>query len=127
MRLSPTTIDPATGQQNFSYYMATSSDPDAVYEHAVASLNQFGLAYLLLSEPRWSGSVDHDISKDQGFVQPLSNHKYRNIFKGTLMAAGGFTLFTPNPNPNANPDTDPNTDPNTNPNTNPNPKGCAHY
>lgn len=75
VRLSPTTIDPATGRQNFSFYATTTSDPDAVYEHAVASLNQYPLAYLLLSEPRWSGKVDHDVAKDQGFSQPLSNHK----------------------------------------------------
>eukprot|EP00658_Telonema_sp_P-2_P041972 TRINITY_DN30072_c0_g1_i2.p1 TRINITY_DN30072_c0_g1~~TRINITY_DN30072_c0_g1_i2.p1 ORF type:complete len:453 (+),score=89.99 TRINITY_DN30072_c0_g1_i2:84-1442(+) len=91
VRLSPTTIDPQTGRQNQSYYGATTSDPDLVYEHAVTGLNRFGLAYLLLSEPRWSGKMDHDVKSDRGFAQPLTNHKYRALYHGTLMAAGGFT------------------------------------
>lgn len=61
---------------------------------AVQGLNKFDLAYLLLTEPRWSGKADHDVSNDTGFSKPLSNHKYRQIFTGTLMAAGGFTPFT---------------------------------
>lgn len=89
VRLSPTTI--ANGRQNQYYLAATCSDPDAVYEHAVASLNAFPLAYLLLSEPRWSGRADGDPSKDDGFRKPVSNAKYRNIYKGTLIAGGGFT------------------------------------
>ena len=31
------------------------SDPDAVYACAVAGMNDFPLAYLQLTEPRWSG------------------------------------------------------------------------
>ena len=34
---------------------------------------------------------DGDIANDKGFSQPLSNHKYREVYHGTLMAAGGFT------------------------------------
>ena len=44
-----------------------------------------------MTEPRWSSKYDHDYKKDIGFAQPLSNQKYRKVYKGTLVAAGGFT------------------------------------
>jgi len=94
VRLSPTTIDPRTGRQNQQYFAATCSDPDEVYAHAVRGLNEFELAYLLLSEPRWSGRDDHDVVSDKGFAQPLSNTKFRALFQGTLVGAGGFTPAT---------------------------------
>mmetsp|Transcript_101103 Transcript_101103/g.286565 ORF Transcript_101103/g.286565 Transcript_101103/m.286565 type:complete len:421 (-) Transcript_101103:115-1377(-) len=92
VRLSPTTL--VNGRQNQVYFGATCSDPDEVYARAVAGLNAFPLAYLLLSEPRWSGLGDEDPGTDAGFAQPLSNAKYRSIYRGTLMAAGGFTPKT---------------------------------
>ena len=55
VRLSPTTIDPETGRQSQLYFAAGCSDPDEVYAHAVAGMNDHPLAYLLLTEPRWSG------------------------------------------------------------------------
>ena len=91
VRLSPTTIDPRTGRQNQLYFATTCSDPDEVYAHAVRGLNRFPLAYLLLTEPRWSGRNDHDVASDKGFTQPLTNTKYRALYSGTLMGAGGFT------------------------------------
>ena len=91
VRLSPTTIDPRTGRQNQLYFATTCSDPDAVYAHAVTGLNRFPLAYLLLTEPRWSGRNDHDVATDKGFSQPLTNTRYRAMYRGTLMGAGGFT------------------------------------
>ena len=42
------------------YYAATTDDPDEIYAHAVKGLNAFPLAYLLLSEPRWTGRSDGD-------------------------------------------------------------------
>jgi N-ethylmaleimide reductase len=57
-------------------------------------MNQFNLLYLLLTEPRWTGRNDHDVTKDKGFNLPLTNAKYRGMYKGTLMAAGGFTPAT---------------------------------
>merc|ERR1711865_1144499 len=74
-----------------NYYAASCTDPDEVYEFAVKGLNRFPLAYLLLSEPRWSGKNDGDVSKDAGFSMPLSHSKYRKLYAGTLMGAGGFT------------------------------------
>jgi N-ethylmaleimide reductase len=91
VRMSPTTLDPKTGRQNQLYYCAASTDPDAVYGHAVARMNDFPLAYLLLTEPRWTGKADGDPLTDAGFVTPVSNGKYRDIYRGTLIGAGGFT------------------------------------
>ena len=91
VRLSPTTIDPVTGRQSALYFAAGCSDPDEIYAFAAAGMNDYPLAYLLLTEPRWSGRDDGDVEADQGFSQPLSNQKYRGIYHGTLMAAGGFT------------------------------------
>jgi N-ethylmaleimide reductase len=89
VRLSPTSI--VDGKQNQSYFGATCSDPDAVYEYAVQGLNKYKLAYLNLSEPRWSGRSDGNVAADKGFSQPLANTKYRKSYQGVLMAAGGFT------------------------------------
>lgn len=94
VRLSPTTIDPTTGIQTQYYYGTTCTDPDDVYAHAVSGLNGFNLAYLLLTEPRWSGRFDGDVTKDKGFTMPLTNAKYRKLYTGTLIAAGGFTPAT---------------------------------
>ena len=49
VRLSPTTRDSIT------YYGAVDSDPDALYGHAISALNSLPLAYILLTEPRWTG------------------------------------------------------------------------
>merc|ERR1719233_565032 len=94
VRLSPTTIDKKTGKQNWYFFGASTSDPDIVYAHAVDGLNQFNLAYLLLTEPRWNSRYRDAIDADPGFSQPLTNEKYRDIYKGTLMACGGFTPST---------------------------------
>jgi len=93
-RLSPTTIDPVTKRQNHLFFAASTTDPDEVYGHAVAGMNRFPLAYLFLTEPRWKGLEGDDPTKDPGLRSPLTNHKYRKVFKGVLMAGGGFTPKT---------------------------------
>lgn len=57
------------------------------------SLNQFNLAYLLLSEPRWTGGkANNDPRTDTGFTQPLRNAEWiRKVYKGKIVGAGGFT------------------------------------
>ena len=67
------------------------SNPDELYEAVVGGLNRFELAYLLLSEPRWTGKSDGDPKNDPGHRQRRHNDKFRKIFKGTLIGAGGFT------------------------------------
>lgn len=68
----------------------------ATYGLAVRQLNQFPLAYLLLTEPRWhGGKYDDNVEKDPGFNMPATNSTtYRKVFQGVLMAAGGFTPKT---------------------------------
>jgi N-ethylmaleimide reductase len=60
------------------------SDPDALFAHVARELNQFGLAYLHLIEPRVSGS--DDVKTTGG----LAAERLRPLFKGKMIAAGGF-------------------------------------
>lgn len=61
------------------------SNPEALFDYAVEQLNQFGLAYLHIVEPRILGSV----LKEEG-LQPIAAAHFRKIFKGNIIAAGGF-------------------------------------
>ena len=47
------------------YHGCRESDPHALYAHAVEGLNAFPLAYILLTEPRWSGSVKAAATADE--------------------------------------------------------------
>lgn len=62
------------------------SDPAATFSYVANALNRFGLAYLHLIEPRIRGIED---------VTPISSaittKDLRNVFKGPLIVAGGFT------------------------------------
>jgi N-ethylmaleimide reductase len=90
VRLSPTAIDPATGKFYQTYFGAISSDPETLYGHAVAGLNAFPLAYLTLTEPRVGAlSVDPDADNSNG--HPMRNARFRTLYRGTLIGAGGFT------------------------------------
>ncbi|MBB5060092.1 N-ethylmaleimide reductase [Granulicella aggregans] len=60
------------------------SNPDALFAHVATELNQFGLAYLHLIEPRVSGS--DDVQSSGG----LAAERLRPFFKGKMIAAGGF-------------------------------------
>ena len=61
------------------------SDPKALFSYVAGHLNQFGLAYLHLIEPRIGGS--ELIHAEQGAV---AAEQLRKIFHGKLIAAGGF-------------------------------------
>ncbi|WP_063677953.1 hypothetical protein [Bradyrhizobium neotropicale] len=61
------------------------SNPDALFGHAAARLNRFGLAYLHLIEPRIDGSK----LRADG-LPPVAAHQLRRVFKGPIIAAGGF-------------------------------------
>jgi N-ethylmaleimide reductase len=61
------------------------SNPDALFGHAAEHLNRFGLAYLHLIEPRIVGS---ELRADG--LPPVAAHQLRRIFKGPIIAAGGF-------------------------------------
>ena len=87
VRLSPT----FPGQ--IQYFEVSDSNPEATYGAAVDGLNGFPLAYLLLTEPR-AGGLATPAQNDPAFAAPLSSVQFRKLFKGALMAAGGFTPQT---------------------------------
>ena len=84
VRLSP------TFKEHIQYFDVSDSNPEELYEIAVDGLNSFPLAYLLLTEPRAGGLALHP-NNEKAFSSPLSSARFRKIYKGTLMAAGGFT------------------------------------
>ena len=61
------------------------SNPQALFSHVALQLNQFGLAYLHVIEPRVKGSVV--IAEDEA---PIAAHQFRKLFNGKIIAAGGF-------------------------------------
>jgi len=86
VRVSPTYKDTRT------YYDCNDSNPELVYKEVVRSLDQFKLAYLLLSEPRWSGGpANYDPRNDSGFTQPIRNSWAREVYTHKIIGAGGFT------------------------------------
>ena len=61
------------------------SDPDALFDSVVKELNQFGLAYLHIIEPRVRGNV---VTAEGQYA--IASARLRKIFKGKIIAAGGF-------------------------------------
>ena len=61
------------------------SNPQALFAYVTEQLNKFGLAYLHIIEPRVKGNVV--IAEGQA---PVAAEKLRKIFKGRIIAAGGF-------------------------------------
>jgi N-ethylmaleimide reductase len=63
-------------------------DPMPLYTHVVQALNPLGLAYLHLIEPRSSGAGRAEVNWQN---VPSAMVLFRPIWKGRLIAAGGFT------------------------------------
>ena len=61
------------------------SNPDVLFDYVARQLNRFGLAYLHIIEPRVKGNVL--IADGQG---PVATERLRTIFRGRIVAAGGF-------------------------------------
>ncbi|MDB5610228.1 MAG: NADH:flavin oxidoreductase/NADH oxidase, partial [Bradyrhizobium sp.] len=61
------------------------SDPTALFTYVAQQLNSFGLAYLHVVEPRIKGNIE--IADGQA---PVASQQLRKIFKGKILAAGGF-------------------------------------
>jgi N-ethylmaleimide reductase len=61
------------------------SDPGALFDYLVDQLNQFGLAYLHIVEPRVKGNT-----LVAGGQAPIAAERLRKIFQGKIIAAGGF-------------------------------------
>jgi N-ethylmaleimide reductase len=78
VRLSPYGIANGSGEP----------EPMPLYTHAVEALNQLGLAYLHLIEPRSSGAGRADVNWQN---VPSAMALFRPLWKGVLIAAGGFT------------------------------------
>jgi N-ethylmaleimide reductase len=62
------------------------SNPEATFSHIAAMLNEYGLAYLHVIEPRIKG----DSTLHEGHPE-VAAHYLRPHFRGVLIAAGGFT------------------------------------
>ena len=93
VRISPTSVDPSTGKLYQMYFGAFSSDAERLYDYAVAGLNDFPLAYLMLTEPR-VGALSVAPEGDGSHAQPLRNKRFRELYRGMLVGAGGFTPQT---------------------------------
>jgi N-ethylmaleimide reductase len=65
------------------------SDSDRTFGYAADELRKLGIAYLHLIEPRIDGNV---AIKDE--LPPVAAAQLKKIFKGTVMAAGGFEPAT---------------------------------
>src|ERR1700733_2152931 len=61
------------------------SDPHALYQQVAERLNDFGLAYFHVIEPRISGA--DTVAEGQG---PVAADELRKAFSGPIIAAGGF-------------------------------------
>lgn len=61
------------------------SNTDALFGYVAEQLNRFGLAYLHIIEPRVKGNIV--IKEGQA---PVATEQLRKIFKGKIVAAGGF-------------------------------------
>jgi N-ethylmaleimide reductase len=78
VRLSPYGIANDSGE----------ADPMPLYTHVVEALNPLGLAYLHFIEPRSSGAGRAEVNHQN---VPSAMVLFRPIWKGVLIAAGGFT------------------------------------
>jgi len=65
------------------------SNPAATFGYLAEALNRFGLAYLHVIEPRIRGYEDIELN-----VPAVASKSLRGIFKGPILAAGGFSRDT---------------------------------
>jgi N-ethylmaleimide reductase len=68
-----------------SFNGMSDSNPNALFAYLTGQLNQFGLAYLHVVEPRVKGNIV--ITEGQG---PVAAEQLRKIFNSKIIAAGGF-------------------------------------
>jgi N-ethylmaleimide reductase len=62
------------------------TNPRALFAYPAEQLNRFGLSYLHVIEPRVKGNVV--VGPDE--QAPVASQQLRKIFKGKIIAAGGF-------------------------------------
>lgn len=91
IRISP------TYSGSWSYQGCVDSEPESTYPAIVSWLDQFKLAYLLLSEPRWNGGRNNaDPVADPTYSIAVRNGWARNIYSGVLIGSSSFTPATAN-------------------------------
>lgn len=61
------------------------SDPNMLFTYVAEKLNRFNLAYLHIIEPRVKGNIV--VAEGQGAI---ASEQLREVFKGNIVAAGGF-------------------------------------
>ena len=93
VRLSPLSSNQDTGIATQTYFGVSCSDPLTVYSKAINGLNDYPLAYLMLTEPR-VGGLSLTPENETAYIHPLRNIRYRQIYEGCLIGAGGFTPVT---------------------------------
>lgn len=71
-----------------SYGTMSDSDPHTTFYYVVRRLEAYGLGYLHIVEPRVRGNDDVEASASASM---LSTQHLRRIYRGTIVAAGGFT------------------------------------
>jgi N-ethylmaleimide reductase len=70
---------------NGSWNGMSDSNPQALFSYVAEKLNEYGLAYLHIIEPRVKGNIV--IHEGQA---PVASQLLRKIFHGKIIAAGGF-------------------------------------
>ena len=78
VRISPTGV----------FNEMTDSNPEALFGYVAKELNRFDLAYLHVIEPRIAGDVTKEDAENDA---PIASKWLRQIYRGPLLAAGGFT------------------------------------
>mmetsp|Transcript_15316 Transcript_15316/g.29701 ORF Transcript_15316/g.29701 Transcript_15316/m.29701 type:complete len:407 (-) Transcript_15316:53-1273(-) len=80
------------------YYGCEDSNALELYSYVIRLLDSYDLAYLLLTEPRWTPlAYDDDHAKDPGYAMGLHNPQhFRKLYRGPIIGAGGFTPITGN-------------------------------
>jgi N-ethylmaleimide reductase len=71
-----------------SFNEMSDTNPEALFGYVAEQLNRFGLAYLHVIEPRIKGDVDRENAENDA---PVASAQLRKIFRGPVLAAGGFT------------------------------------
>lgn len=69
-----------------TYGTMSDSDPHATFGYVAGRLNGYVLAYVHVIEPRIRGIDEREAAESE-----VSSKDIRRVFKGTLVAAGGFT------------------------------------
>ena len=69
-----------------TYGTMSDSDPHATFGYVAQRLNDYDLAYVHVIEPRIRGIVEQETTEED-----VSSKDIRRIYKGTIVAAGGFT------------------------------------